>query len=138
MRVEPYLYFDGRCEEAVAFYQRAIAAELISLTRFKDIPGVPAPAGAEEKVMHANLRIGDTTMLASDGQCHGAFHGFSLSLTAAKDAEANRLFAALSDGGHVKLPLMSTPFASRFGMVADRFGVLWTISVDGKPASANA
>lgn len=140
MRVEPYLYFNGRCEEAAEFYRRAIGAEVTALTRFKDNPDAPAPAGAEEKVMHVNLRIGDTTVLASDGQCHGMpdFHGFSLSLTAAKDAEANRLFAALSDGGRVQLQLMSTPFASRFGMVADRFGVLWTIVAHEQPASANA
>jgi PhnB protein len=130
MRVEPYLYFNGRCEEAVEFYRRAIGARVAALTRYRDAAGSQAPSGSEDKVMHADLRIGDTTVLASDGQCHGAtnFQGFSLSLTAAKDADADRLFAALSDGGSVQLPLMSTPFASRFGMVADRFGVLWTIA----------
>ena len=90
--------------------------------------------------MHADLRIGDTTILASDGQCIGTpdFRGFSLSLTAAKDAEADRVFAALSDGGKVQLPLMSTPFASRFGMVADRFGVLWTIVAHAQTSSTKA
>jgi PhnB protein len=136
MRVEPYLYFNGRCEEAVEFYRRAVGAEVVALTRYKDNPGAQAPAGAGDKVMHANLRIGDTTVLASDGQCQGAtnFQGFSLSLTAAKDAEADRLFGALSEGGAVQVPLMSTPFASRFGMVADRFGILWTIAAHTQAA----
>lgn len=140
MRVEPYLYFNGRCEEAVEFYRRTVGAEVNVLTRFKDNPGAPAPEGAAEKVMHADLRIGDTTILASDGQCNGTadFRGFSLSLTAGKDAEADRLFTALSDGGHVRVPLMSTPFASRFGMVADRFGLLWTVAAREQNASAGA
>jgi PhnB protein len=136
MRVEPYLYFNGRCEEAVEFYRKAIGAEITALTRFKDDPGEKAPPGAEGKVQHASLRIGDTTVLASDGQGSGTpdFRGFSLSLTAAKDDEADRLFAALSAAGHVQVPLMSTAFASRFGMVADRFGVLWTIAAYEQPA----
>lgn len=128
MRVEPYLYFNGRCEEAVEFYRRAVGAEVVTLRHNSENPG--APAGTENKVMHANLRIGDTTVLASDGQSQAPtnFQGFSLSLTVSNDAEADRLFDALSDGGKVQVALMSTPFASRFGMVADRFGVLWTIS----------
>jgi PhnB protein len=137
MRVEPYLYFNGRCEEAVEFYRRAVGAEITVLARFKDNPGVPAPAGAADKVMHAALKIGDTTVLASDGQGEGtpSFKGFSLSLTADRDSEADRMFAALSDGGKARLPLTSTPFASRFGMVADRFGVLWTIVANERAAS---
>ena len=139
MRVEPYLYFNGRCEEAVEFYRRAVGAEVRALTRFKDNPGVPAPAGAADKVMHVDLKIGDTTVLASDGQGHGTlnFQGFSLSLTVATDSEADRMFAALSDGGRVQLPLTSTPFASRFGMVADRFGVLWIVAAHERTASAH-
>jgi len=140
MRVEPYLYFNGRCEEAVDFYRRAIGAEVTMLTRFKDNPGTPAPAGAENNVMHASLRIGETTLLASDGQGHGKpeFQGFSLSLTVPADAEAERLFAALADDGCVQIPLSSTPFASRFGMVVDRFGVLWTIAAYEQRASAKS
>ena len=130
MRVEPYLYFNGRCEEAVDFYRRAVGAEVLALVRFKDNPGTPAPAGAEDKVMHARLRFGETIVMASDGQGQGSpsFEGFSLTLTATSDAEAERLFAALTDGGQVQVPLMPTPFASRFGMGADRFGVLWTVA----------
>jgi PhnB protein len=130
MQVQPYLYFDGRCEEALAFYRKALGAEVVMLMRFKDGPerGM-APPGGEEKVMHASFRIGDTTVMASDGRCLGKpnFQGFALSLDAASDAEAERLFAALGDGGQVQMPLAKTFFASRFGMLADRFGVSWMV-----------
>ena len=127
MRVEPYVYFQGRCEEALEFYRGAIDADGMVIARFSDIPG--AEAGADDKVAHAVLRIGDTVVLASDGQGAGAadFSGFSLSLTASSDAEAERFFAALSDGGTVQVPMASTPFASRLGLLADRFGVPWTV-----------
>jgi PhnB protein len=135
MQVQPYLFFDGRCEEAVEFYRSAIGAEVTMLMRFKDSPEPHehsmVPPGAGEKVMHMSFRIGETTVLASDGQCVGrpSFQGFALSLTVADDAEAERLFAALADGGQVQMPLTKTFFASRFGMVADRFGVSWMIYV---------
>jgi PhnB protein len=132
MQVQPYLFFDGRCEEAIEFYRRAIGAEVTMLMRFKDAPepGMSPPGGGD-KVMHSSLRIGDTTVLASDGHCGGkpSFQGFSLSLTAADDAEADRLFGALGDGGQVQMPLGKTFFSSRFGMVADRFGVGWMVYV---------
>jgi PhnB protein len=135
MLVQPYLFFDGKCEEAVEFYRRALGAEVEMLMRFRDSPE-PAqpgmvPPGAEDKVMHAALRIGDTMVLGSDGRCLGQpdFRGFALSLTAADDAEADRLFAALADGGQVQMPLSKTFFSSRFGMVADRFGVSWMVYV---------
>ena len=135
MNVEPYLFFEGRCEEAVEFYRRALGAEVTALKRFKDSPELPPPGmvppGAENKVMHANFRIGDTTVMASDGRCTGkpSFQGFSLSIDAASDAEADRLFAALGDGGQVQMPMSKTFFSSRFGMVADRFGVSWMVIV---------
>ena len=135
MQVQPYLNFDGRCEEAVEFYRRALGAEVTGLIRFKDSPEPHAPGmvppGAENKVMHASFRIGDTTVMASD--CHSggrpSFQGFSLSLTAADEAEAERRFASLADGGQVQMPLTKTFFSSRFGMVADRFGVSWMVYV---------
>ena len=132
MQVQPYLFFDGRCDEALEFYQGAIGAEVTMLMRFKDSPDPGmCPAGAEDKVMHASLRIGDSIVLASDGRCQGrpSFEGFALSLTVPDDAAAERLFAALADGGQVQMPLAKTFFASRFGMVADRFGVPWMIYV---------
>ena len=135
MQVQPYLFFDGRCEEAVEFYRSTLGAEVAMLMRFKDSPEAHEPGmvppGAGDKVMHASLRIGETTVLASDGRCEGrpSFQGFSLSLTVPDDPEAERLFAALADGGQVQMPLTKTFFASRFGMVADRFGVSWMIYV---------
>jgi PhnB protein len=126
MRVDPYLFFNGRCEEAVAFYARALGARVALLTRFRDLPGIEPRPGAADQVAHADLRIGETTLLASDGG-QGDGRGFSLTLTAASDAEAERLFAALGENGEVRLPIAPTAFASRFGMVEDRFGVLWTV-----------
>jgi PhnB protein len=132
MQVQPYLFFDGRCEEALEFYKRALGAEVQMLMRFKDNPEPQAnPTGAGDKIMHTSFRIGDSTVMASDGRCQGqpSFQGFALSLTASDDAEAERLFAALEDGGQVQMPLAKTFFSSRFGMVADRFGVPWMIVV---------
>jgi PhnB protein len=132
MRVQPYLFFEGRCEEALEFYRRALGAEVEMLMRFKDSPDPGScTAGSEDKVMHASFRIGDSTLMASDGRCQGqaSFQGISLSLTAADDAEAERLFAALAEGGQVQVPLEKTFFSSRFGMVADRFGVPWMVVV---------
>jgi PhnB protein len=127
MRVDPYLFFEGRCDEAIAFYRRAVGAEVDTIVRYKDV-GAARP-GTEDKVMHASLTIGASTVLASDGQCSGnpRFDGISLSLSTPNDADTTRLFDALAVGGTIRVPLMQTPFASRFGMVADRFGVLWTV-----------
>jgi PhnB protein len=135
MIVQNYLFFDGRCEEAIDFYRRALGAEVAMMMRYKDSPepcpeGM-VPPGSDNKVMHACLRIGETAVMASDGSCQGkpSFAGFALSLTAANEAEADRLFAALADGGQVQMPLGKTFFAPRFGMVADRFGVSWMVLV---------
>jgi len=133
MQVQPYLTFDGKCEEAIEFYKKALGAEVTRMLRFKDNPQPtadckPAP-GTENKIMHASLRIGETTVMATDGDAKGktSFHGFSLSLTAIDDAQAKRLFAALSEGGQMQMPLTKTFFSSSFGMVVDRFGVSWMI-----------
>jgi PhnB protein len=135
MLVQPYLFFDGRCEEAVEFYRSTLGAVVTMLMRFSESPephqpGMVAP-GSDNKVMHASFRIGDTTVMASDGRClgHPDFKGFSLSLTAKDEAEAERLFAALGTGGEVQMPLARTFFSPRFGMVADRFGVSWMVIV---------
>jgi len=138
MQVQPYLFFDGRCEEAVEFYKSKLGAKVEMLMRFKDSPE-PAqpgmvPPGSENKVMHTCFRIGDTAVMASDGRCMGkpSFQGFSLSITAPNEGEAERLFAALGDGGQVQMPLAKTFFSPRFGMVGDRFGVSWMIVVAPK------
>jgi PhnB protein len=138
MSVEPYLMFEGRCEEALEFYRRVLGAEVVSLSRFKDSPEPHAPGmlppGAENKVMHATFRVAGSMLMASDGRCGGKpnFQGFSLCMAPATEAEADRLFAALADGGQVQMPLTKTFFSSRFGMVADRFGVSWMIYVAPK------
>lgn len=135
MLVQPYLFFEGRCEEALEFYRSALGAEVTMLMRFKESPEpMPAdmcPPGSENKVMHASFSIGETTLMASDGRAQGqpVFQGFSLSLSVPSDAEAQRLFSALSEGGQVQMPLGKTFYASSFGMVADRFGVSWMIIV---------
>ena len=130
MQIQPYLFLEGRCDEAIEFYRSTLGAEVTMLMRFKDSPE-PASHGDEDKVMHANLRIGETTVLVSDGRCLGSpkFQGFALSLTVPNESEAERLFAALGDGGQVQMPMTKTFFSPRFGMVADRFGVSWMIYV---------
>jgi PhnB protein len=132
MLVQPYLSFEGRCEEAIEFYKKAVGAEVQMMMRFKESPdqSMITPDSAD-KVMHVSMRIGDSTIMASDGRCSGqpGFNGISLSLTTADDAEAERRFAALEDGGQVTMPLSKTFFASKFGMVADKFGVQWMVMV---------
>lgn len=132
MQIQPYLFFDGRCEEALEFYRSALGAEVTMLTRFKDSPEPSmCPPAAGDKVMHTSFRIGETTVMASDGRCEGqpSFQGFALSLTTAGETESERLFAALANGGHVQMPLAKTFFSPSFGMVADRFGVSWMVYV---------
>ena len=136
--VQPYLFFNGRTEEAIEFYRRTLGAEVVMLMRFKDNPTPPTagcaaqiPAGFENKVMHATIRIGATEMLLSDG-CSDQpqrFEGFSLSLTVANAAEAERAFTALAAGGRIEMPLAKTFFSPSFGMLADRFGVRWMVYV---------
>ena len=139
MLVQPYLFFEGRSEEAAEFYRRAVGAEVTMLVRNKDAPEQPPPGmlppGSENKVMHMSLKIGDTTVLVSDGQCSGKsnFQGFSLSLTVRDDAEAQRTFTALAEGGQVRMPLGKTFFSTSFGMLADRFGVPWMVYVAPSP-----
>jgi PhnB protein len=131
--VEPYLFFDGRCEEALDFYRQALDAEVLALIRYKDSPdpNMCMPGVDTDKVMHALFRIGETKAMASDGRCEGkpSFQGFALTLSVPDEAEADRRFAALADGGQVQMALTKTFFSPRFGMVADKFGVSWMISV---------
>jgi PhnB protein len=137
MPVTPYLFFDGRCEEAVEFYKKTLGAEVGTMMRFKENPEQQppgtVPADSDNKIMHACLRINGTAVMASDGCAQGGkpkFEGFSLSLNAKDEAEADRMFAALADGGQVQMPLGKTFFAKRFGVVADRFGVGWMVIVE--------
>ena len=133
--IQPYLFFNGSCEAAVTFYQKAIGAQVEMMMRFKDSPEAPppgtVPAGYENKIMHTSFRVGGSVVMASDGCSEGKanFQGFSLSLTVPNEAEADRVFAALSDGGQVQMPLGKTFWSPRFGMLTDRFGLGWMISV---------
>ena len=135
MQIQPHLCFEGRCEEAVEFYRKALGAEVTVLVRFQDMPGPhppgAIPTGAENKVMHASLRVGDSTILASDGRCQGpaGFQGVQLALQVPDAATADRLFAGLAEGGQVQMPLAKTFWSPRFGMVADRFGLTWMVNV---------
>lgn len=134
MQIQAYLFFNGRCEEAVEFYRSALGAEVEMLIRFKDSPDPPppdtVPPGYENKVMHCSLRIGDTVVMASDGCSAEAagFKGFSLSVAVKDAAEADRRFNALAEGGRVQMPLGQTFWSPRFGMLTDRFGVDWMIN----------
>ncbi len=134
MEIQPYLFLDGRCEEAIEFYRSAIGAKNIRLVRFKDNPepnpGM-TPPGSENKIMHAAIEIGKSTLLLSDGRCTGKpkLDGFALSLSADTEADADRLFNALAQGGKIQMPLGKTFFSPRFGMVADQFGVMWMVIV---------
>ena len=142
MQVQPYLFFDGRCDEALEFYKKAVGAQVTALMRFKDGPpmdpescgggGRPQPPG--DKVMHAEMKIGDTTVLVSDGECGGSakFDGFSLAVSVPTVADCDRYFAGLSAGGQVIMPAGPTFFSPKFGMLADKFGVKWMILVDTK------
>jgi len=135
MLIQPYLFFDGRCEEALEFYRHAIGAEVPMVMHWKECPEPPppgAPPMPADKVMHARFRVGDTTVMASDGRCQGqpSFQGFALNLTAANNTEAERLFNALAAGGQVQMPLAKTFFSPCFGMLTDKFGVSWMVYVE--------
>ncbi len=130
MQVQPYLNFNGRCEEAIAFYKQAVGAETEMVMRWKDAPDPSMCSDANrDKIMHTAVRIGDTVIFASDGRCEGTlkFEGITLNLSTSDAAEAERLFAALGAGGQVMMPMSETFFAKRFGMLADKFGVAWMV-----------
>ena len=134
MQTQIYLFFDGRTEEALDFYKKTLGVEVEMLMRFKDAPPeaqAGCAPGSENKVMHSCFKLGDQRVMASDGRNEGKpnFQGFALSLSAKDEAEADRLFAALGEGGHVQMPLMKTFFSPKFGMVQDKFGVGWMILV---------
>jgi PhnB protein len=135
-KIEPYLFFGGRCEEAIAFYEKAIGAKVVMLMRYKDAPEQPPegtlPPGNADKIMHAAFHLGESLIMASDG-CGGAdepkFGGFALSLTAPTEAEAQRVFTALTEGGTVTMPLGQTFWSPCFGIVTDKFGINWMVTI---------
>jgi len=137
--IQPYLFFAGGCEEAIEFYRKALGAQVEALMRHKDSPDPHPPGmlqpGFENKIMHATLRIGGATVMASDG-CDDKSHfdGFRLSLALPTEAEASRAFTGLSEGGQVQMPLAKTFWSPCFGMVTDRFGVGWMVTVVAEPS----
>jgi PhnB protein len=139
MQVQSYLFFNGRCEEAIEFYKNKLGAQVEMMMRFKEAPEGQCAPGSENKIMHSSLRIGDTSVMASDGMTKDKpeFKGFSLTLNPKTEPEAERLFAALSDGGQVHQPLIKTFFSPKFGVVSDKFGVNWMVLVD-QPAASKA
>ena len=135
MQIQPYLFFEGRAEEALEFYQKSLGAKVEAVIRYKENPDPKHnPPNSGDKVMHCNFRIGDTQVMASDGNCSGkpSFQGFSLTFNAKDEADAKRRFNALAEGGQVNLPLSETFFAKSFGMVADRFGLNWMVMAGPK------
>lgn len=132
-QIQPYLFFEGRTEEAIEFYRKALGAQVQMMMRYRESPepakcpdGSPPPG---EKIMHSAFTVGDSLLMASDGFCSGkpVFNGFSLSYPAKDEADAKKRFAALSAGGVVEMPLNETFFAKSFGMVKDKFGVSWMV-----------
>jgi PhnB protein len=144
MLIQPYLYFGGRCQEAVDFYRDVLGAEVQMLMRFNESPEQPPPGmipdGWGDKIMHVCLKVGDTLVMASDGcgTAASSFQGFSLALSVPNEAEADRRFAALSEGGQVTMPLGKTFFSARFGMLVDRFGISWTVVAEAEAAALAA
>jgi len=133
--LQPYLFFEGRAEEAIAFYRQSLGAEVEMILRYGESPEPPSPDKVPpamlSKIQHASLRIGGSTVSLSDGRCSGTpdFRGFAVTLVMQEGADVERTFTALSDGGHVVQPLIETFFTPRFGMVVDRFGVMWMLYV---------
>lgn len=130
MKVEAYLQFDGRCEEALEFYRKALGAEVQMMMRFKESPDQTGiTPGSENKIMHSSFKVGESTIMASDGHCRNAakYEGFGLTISIPDTATAEKLFKALGEGGQVQMPLTKTFFSPAFGMVADKFGICWMI-----------
>ena len=138
MKVQAYISFGGRCEEALEFYKKSVGAEVTNLMRWKDSPekDMKGPPGYQEKIMNAAFRIGETQMMADDGmgEKKAEFKGMTLAIDVADDAEAKRVFTALGEGGNVTMPLMKTFWSSSFGMFTDKFGVPWMVNVEATKA----
>ena len=138
MKVQAYVTFDGRCEEALEFYKKSLGAVVTGLMRWKDSQDkdMRGPPGFEEKIMNASFRIGETELMADDGmgEKRAEFKGMTLAIEVADDAEAKRVFTALGEGGSITMPLVKTFWTSSFGMLTDKFGVPWMVNVEAPKA----
>ena len=135
-RIDPYLFLNGRADEAIAFYQDALGAELAMRMSFGESPEkspMPLPPGWDKKVMHAALKVGDTHLMLSDADCadDAQLKGFRLSLDCDDEASARRAFDRLADGGQVQMPLGKTFWSPLFGMLTDKFGIGWMVGLAG-------
>lgn len=132
--VQPYLFFGGQCEEALKFYEQAVGSTVVMKMRFNECPE-PLPEGTiqpgfEDKIMHSSFTVGKMTLMASDGCGDATNHeGFRLALCVPTEADCDRVFNALADGGNVDMPLEKTFWSPRYGMVTDKFGVGWMVMV---------
>jgi PhnB protein len=132
MQIQPYLFFNGRCEEALAFYREKLGAEVLYQVRFKDAAPEHPVSANPEKIMHASFRIGGSELMASDGDCNESgleFKGFNLSIAADDVASGEKLFKTLAEGGQVTMPWQKTFWSPGFGMLTDKFGVHWMVNV---------
>ena len=132
--ITPYLTFGGRCEEALEFYRKALGAEVEMVMRFNESPEPPPPsmlpAGFEKKIMHASFRVRGVPLMATDGcDDRTKFDGVRLALAVPNEAAAREAFDALADGGSVQMPLTRTFWSPWFGMLTDRFGLGWMVTV---------
>ena len=132
MQVTPYLFLNGNCEAALSFYRSALGAEILFMQRMKDAPAQDSEcAGSPEAIMHASLKIGDSLLLASDGDGKATpYSGFSISLSVKDTTEGRRVFDALAAGGSVTVPFEKTFWTEGFGMLTDRFGVPWMVNCE--------
>lgn len=142
MHVQPYLFFAGRCQEALDFYEKAVGATTLFKMHFKDAPppeqsgpDCESVPGWDEKIMHASFSIGSSTLMASDGMGKEAqaFKGFSLSISVKTNEEGERVLHALAEGGKISMPFQKTFWTSGFGMAQDKFGMGWMVSVEQAP-----
>jgi PhnB protein len=135
-KIDPYLFLNGRADEAIAFYRDALGAELAMRMSFGESPEkspMPLPPGWDQKVMHAALQVGDTQLMLSDADCadDAQFKGFRLSLNCDDEASARRAFDRLAAGGQVQMPLCKTFWSPLFGMLTDKFGIGWMVGIAG-------
>lgn len=135
MKIDPYLNFDGNCEEAIRFYEKTLGGKIQMMMTYDQAPpgDNPTPKGWEKKIMHVSMTLGNVTLMASDAP-PGHFspmQGLFVSLAPDSKAQAEKIYNALADKGNVLMPFQQTFWAEGFGMVVDRFGTPWMVNYAG-------